>query len=109
MSVNHYENFPVASILCPPALRPAVAAIYWFARTADDLADEGSASAETRLHELAAEREERSERGDRLRRGILQELRGKAKAAGGDGEHGETLHARLPTPGAQFGRGRWSN
>ena len=41
--VSHYENFPVASFLCPPALRPAVAAIYWFARTADDLADEGDA------------------------------------------------------------------
>jgi hydroxysqualene synthase len=41
MSVEHYENFPVASWLCPPALRPAVTAIYWFARTADDLVDEG--------------------------------------------------------------------
>ncbi len=44
MSVNHYENFPVASILCPPALRCAVKAIYHFSRTADDLADEGDAS-----------------------------------------------------------------
>ncbi len=43
MSVDHYENFPVASILCPPALRPAVVAIYHYARTADDLADEGPA------------------------------------------------------------------
>jgi hydroxysqualene synthase len=42
MSVEHYENFPVASWLCPAALRPAVAALYWFARTADDLADEGT-------------------------------------------------------------------
>ena len=48
MSVEHYENFPVASWLCPPELRPAVRAIYWFARTADDIADEGDASAETR-------------------------------------------------------------
>ncbi|MEY4908498.1 MAG: hypothetical protein RL260_2216, partial [Pseudomonadota bacterium] len=31
MSVDHYENFPVASVLCPPALRPAVTAVYWFA------------------------------------------------------------------------------
>ena len=54
--VNHYENFPVASVLCPPALRPAVAAIYWFARTADDLADEGDAAPQTRLKELAAYR-----------------------------------------------------
>lgn len=57
-SVGHYENFPVASWLCPPALRPAVAAIYHFARTADDIADEGSASAEQRLADLAAYRAE---------------------------------------------------
>ncbi|MDC8773827.1 squalene synthase HpnC [Roseateles albus] len=44
MSIEHYENFPVASWLCPKHLRPAVAGIYHFARTADDLADEGEAS-----------------------------------------------------------------
>jgi squalene synthase HpnC len=48
VSVEHYENFPVASWLCPPELRPAVRAIYWFARTADDIADEGDAPAEQR-------------------------------------------------------------
>lgn len=53
VSVEHYENFPVASILCPPRLRPAVAAIYRFARTADDMADEGDADAEQRLGDLA--------------------------------------------------------
>ena len=53
MPVDHYENFPVASWLCPPHLRPAIAAIYWFARTADDIADEGDASAPSRLHDLA--------------------------------------------------------
>lgn len=53
MSVDHYENFPVASWLCPPHLRPAVAAIYWFARTADDLADEGDAPPAERLRQLA--------------------------------------------------------
>ena len=53
MSVEHYENFPVASVLCPPAIRPAVLAIYHFARTADDIADEGDAPAEVRLAELA--------------------------------------------------------
>lgn len=53
MSVDHYENFPVASALCPPALRPAVTAIYGFARTADDLADEGDAAPERRLADLA--------------------------------------------------------
>jgi squalene synthase HpnC len=54
VSVNHYENFPVASLLCPPALRPAITAIYVYARTADDLADEGTASAQDRLADLAA-------------------------------------------------------
>ena len=56
--VTHYENFPVASWLCPPHLRPAIAAIYHFARTADDLADEGTADAATRLASLAAYRAE---------------------------------------------------
>ena len=51
-SVDHYENFPVASWLCPARLRPAVVAIYHFARTADDLADEGDATAEQRLEDL---------------------------------------------------------
>jgi squalene synthase HpnC len=51
--VDHYENFPVASWLCPPHLRPAIAAIYWFARTADDIADEGDAPASARLRDLA--------------------------------------------------------
>ena len=50
---SHYENFPVASILCPIRLRPPVAAIYGFARTADDIADEGDASAQQRLDDLA--------------------------------------------------------
>jgi hydroxysqualene synthase len=54
--VEHYENFPVASVLCPPRLRPAVAAIYGFARTADDIADEGHAAPEQRLSDLAAYR-----------------------------------------------------
>ena len=56
MSINHYENFPVASVLCPPALRPAVAAIYHYARTADDIADEGDATPAQRLADLAAYR-----------------------------------------------------
>lgn len=54
--VDHYENFPVASWLCPPRLRLPVAAIYGFARTADDLADEGSAAAAQRLADLTAYR-----------------------------------------------------
>jgi len=50
--VDHYENFPVASWLCPPRLRQPVAAIYWFARTADDIADEGNATEGERIADL---------------------------------------------------------
>jgi squalene synthase HpnC len=46
---RHYENFPVASWLWPRADRPHVAAVYAFARTADDFADEGSRTSEERL------------------------------------------------------------
>ncbi len=53
MGIDHYENFPVASVLCPPRIRPAVLAIYRFARTADDLADEGDAPATERLATLS--------------------------------------------------------
>ncbi len=56
MPVAHYENFPVASLLCPPKLRAPIAAIYAFARTADDLADEGDAPAAARLTDLQAYR-----------------------------------------------------
>jgi len=52
MGVGHYENFPVASWLLPARLRPAVRAIYRFARTADDIADEGDAPPSARLAEL---------------------------------------------------------
>lgn len=54
MAVDHYENFPVASRLVPARLRPAVIAIYRFARAADDLADEGDVPAPARLAALAA-------------------------------------------------------
>jgi phytoene synthase len=49
---SHYENFPVASHLLPPAMRPHIAAIYAFARIADDIADEGSAPQSERLARL---------------------------------------------------------
>ena len=56
MAGQHYENFPVASWVCPPHLRAPIAAIYSFARTADDIADEGDASPAERLTRLAAYR-----------------------------------------------------
>ena len=46
---QHYENFPVASRLLPPASRPHIAAIYAFARMADDFADEGDLPPRSRL------------------------------------------------------------
>ena len=52
MAHSHYENFPVANGLLPKHLRKHVAAIYAFARTADDFADEGDANSETRLQQL---------------------------------------------------------
>ena len=49
---RHYENFPVASMLLPAELRPHIAAVYAFARTADDFADEGNLAPERRLELL---------------------------------------------------------
>jgi phytoene synthase len=50
--VDHYENFPVASWLAPAPLRAAIIAIYEFARSADDIADEGDAPPAARLERL---------------------------------------------------------
>ena len=58
MPVDHYENFPVASILMPRRLRKPVAAIYHFARAADDIADEGDLPDAERLGQLDAFRAE---------------------------------------------------
>lgn len=52
-TVGHYENFPVASLALPARLRVPVRAIYAFARTADDFADEGDHPTEWRLARLA--------------------------------------------------------
>ena len=57
-SIDHYENFPVASVLCPPQFRAPIVAIYHFARIADDLADEGNAPAQQRLQDLHALRQD---------------------------------------------------
>src|SRR5262245_63935633 len=57
MARSHYENFPVASRLLPAAMRPHVAALYAFARVADDFADEGTAEPTMRQEQLRAWRE----------------------------------------------------
>ncbi|MDO7667589.1 MAG: squalene/phytoene synthase family protein, partial [Pseudomonadota bacterium] len=49
MAQSHYENFPVASVLLPQKLRLPISVIYAFSRTADDFADEGELTQETRL------------------------------------------------------------
>jgi hydroxysqualene synthase len=51
---SHYENFPVASRLLPAPMRPHVAAVYAFARIADDIADEGTLPADERRVRLDA-------------------------------------------------------
>ena len=61
MARSHYENFPVASMVIPRERRPYVAAIYAFARTADDFADEGDLPPQERLRRL-------EEWGEQLRR-----------------------------------------
>ncbi|HQR04713.1 MAG: squalene synthase HpnC [Proteobacteria bacterium] len=58
MSVDHYENFPVASLLLPAHLREPIAAIYAFARTADDFSDEGDLTPVERLALLDSYRAE---------------------------------------------------
>lgn len=52
LSKQHYENFPVASFLLPKNKRDDIAIVYWFARTADDIADEGQFSASERISAL---------------------------------------------------------
>jgi len=82
VSVDHYENFPVASWLCPPAFRAPIRAIYAFARTADDLADEGDASPHRRLSDLAE-----------YRASLLQAAAGKAGSGRWPSVFGALQHA----------------
>jgi squalene synthase HpnC len=77
MSIGHYENFPVASLLLPAPLRQPVSVIYRFARTADDFADEGDLPAHARLALLEGYRAElrRLEAGRPPVTPLFQELR----------------------------------
>ncbi|HKQ24156.1 MAG TPA: squalene synthase HpnC [Burkholderiales bacterium] len=76
MTVNHYENFPVASVLLPAKLRRPVELIYSFARQADDFADEGDLPPEQRLRKLAefASELDRIERGEQPRLPLFADL-----------------------------------
>jgi squalene synthase HpnC len=80
---THYENFPVASILLPRRMRPHVAAIYAFARAADDIADEGDRSVEERHRLLRLWRE-------RLREAVA----GNTSTVQRPPEPGEPAHTR---------------
>ncbi len=74
--IDHYENFPVASVLLPARLRKPVEVIYRFARSADDFADEGERPDQERLMLLASYGDELRmiERGERSRLPLFQEL-----------------------------------
>ena len=61
LTYGHYENFPVASFLIPKKKRRFVAAIYAFARTADDFADEPGMEQEERMRKLIEWEEELAE------------------------------------------------
>ncbi len=76
MPVDHYENFPVASLLLPARLRRPVEAIYRFARGADDIADEGVLADTERLAGLAVYRAEldRIERGESASNRLFADL-----------------------------------
>lgn len=69
MPVDHYENFPVASVLVPAKLRRPIEIIYRFARSADDIADEGDAQPNERLTALAEYQAEL----DRIETGVAPE------------------------------------
>jgi phytoene synthase len=76
VAIGHYENFPVASLLLPAPLRPSVEVIYRFARSADDLADEGTDPPDVRLQKLNRYRAAlaRLERGDPVEGTLFQDL-----------------------------------
>lgn len=50
--MRHYENFPVGSLFVPWRYREAIHLIYAFARTADDIADEGTLTTAERVAQL---------------------------------------------------------
>jgi len=75
VAVGHYENFPVASLLLPAPLRGPIEIIYRFARSADDLADEGDDPAEVRLRRLNDYRRQLAEPREPLLRDVAKIIR----------------------------------
>lgn len=82
MAVGHYENFPVASLLLPAELRGPIEVIYRFARSADDIADEGSDPPDLRLRKLHGYRNALAalERGDPPEDAMFRDLGGVIRA-----------------------------
>jgi squalene synthase HpnC len=78
MAVDHYENFPVASLLLPRALRAPIEIIYRFARSADDFADEGDHPDDVRLARLNGYRAEleRIEKGEIPQAPLFRDIAG---------------------------------
>jgi len=89
MGIDHYENFPVASVLLPPRFRHPVALIYRFAREADDFADEGDAPAPVRLEQLERFREQLR----KIERGLPPDIPWFAALAAVIREHDLPIHA----------------
>jgi len=80
---THYENFPVASLLLPRRMRPHVAALYAFARAADDFADEGDLTVEERYRLI-----------DGWRGRLLEAVAGTTSTIQRSPERGEPVHSR---------------
>lgn len=80
---THYENFPVASFLLPRRMRPHVAALYAFARAADDFADEGDRTVEERYRLI-----------DGWRGRLLEAVAGTTSTIQRSPERGEPAHSR---------------
>jgi phytoene synthase len=75
VAVRHYENFPVASLLLPAALREPIEVIYRFARSADDFADEGDDPPQVRLRKLEDYRRQLAAPRDRALRDVAKIIR----------------------------------
>ena len=84
MSIEHYENFPVASLLLPAAEREQIGVLYRFARSADDFADEGDLAPAGRLERLDAYRAglRGIARGDPPRQPLFEDLARVVRARG---------------------------
>jgi squalene synthase HpnC len=91
LAKSHYENFPVASVLMPARLRPHIAAIYAFARTADDFADEPGRTTDERLHLLKE-----------WRRRLHREPGTGSRERPDSGPRFPVPGSRFPVPGSRF-------